>query len=421
MVEQHTFAGITFPGRQEVANILVELERQKAKRQDFVLRSDKLDFVVRDNQMLMLAQSPKERFMLPMTKRVYTQVAQEMGLRQSDRFYKWLVYGHQNPGSRGSNAVDAKRNWGLWSGIINDYYHKEKSYKLVRVMSDAKDNKFCRALLSDKYKIVSNADFFFSIVERLKEAKAEIWHARLSEDKFYGYAVAPGITGQVSTDRTFDPGDGWQSRWFGGQGDVFNAALAFGNSETGEGGIFLNQAILRRVCVNYCVWHDIVNATHLGKRNKPDMMLSDETIMKANEVFFMKIKDYVKGTFDPLAFQQMIDAMNQATKEEVPDPDKAATALQLVYNISEDRKNAIRNMFVKNLDRSRYGLSNAVTEYAHDDKLDPDQGFEFERLGRELIETPMDKLYAKAEKLKKEKKEKEEPALSVVGGDDLSV
>ena len=292
---------------------------------------------------------------------------------------------------------------------------------MVRVMSDQKDNQFCRALLSDKYKIVSNADFFFSIVEQLKDLKAEIWHARFSEDRFTGYAVSEGISGQVTTDRTFDPGDGWISRWHGKEGDVLNAAMAFSNSETGDGGISLSQAILRRVCQNYCVYHDIVNAVHLGKRNKTDMMLSDETIMKANEVFFMKIKDYVKGTFDPAAFQKMIDAMNEATKEEVPDPDKAATALQLVYNISDEKKNAIRNMFVKNLDRSRYGLSNAVTEYAHDDKLDPDTGFEFERLGRELIETPMDKLYAKAEKAKKEKKEKEEPALAAISGNDLAI
>ncbi len=417
MTESHTFAGITFEGRRQVGEILQELERQKAKRKDVVVRSDRIEAVVRDKEFLFKVTTPKETCLVPVTRRVHVQVAQTMGLRMTDRYYKWLAYGSQQPSEEKlrKGEHDPRRNWKLWAQAINDYLHTEKTHRLVRMSETPKGQPYMRAFLSDKYKIIPNADFFYAVVEKLQEVKAEVWHARLSEDKFYGYAVAPGISEQVNTDRPFDPGDGWQSRWYGEKGDVVNAALAFGNSETGEGGIFLSQAILRRVCVNYCVWHDLVSTTHVGKRQGTDVMLSQETLEKQNEVFFMKISDITRGTFQPEKFQEIVDAMTGATREHIVDPDKAAEALMIVYDLGEVRRNAIRNLFVKEGDASRYGLANAVTQVAHHDDIDPETGFGLERLGTELIRMKsMDQLYKKAEAKKdKTEEEVEAPPLSV--------
>jgi hypothetical protein len=346
--------------------------------------------------------------MVPVSRRAWTQLAQWMGIRQSDRFYKWLSVGHQNPGSKKArNGTDVARNWQTWTNLINDFLHTEADNRLVRCLADTEKQPYCRALLSDKYNVISNADFFFCIAESLQKVKAEVWHARLSEDKFYLYAVAPGITGQISTDREFDPGDGWKSRWYGKEGDVMNAALCAGNSETGEGGIFLSMAVLRRVCVNYCVYHDLISMTHVGKRYDPtDVMLTDETIRKRNDYFFSKVTDLTAGAFDPDQFQKMLEEMDGATKDAIEDPERAADVLQYCFDISEERKNAIRNLFIKEQDCSRYGLANAVTAYAHDNKLEADIGYQMERAATDIFKGRMSEFYDKSEKARKDKDRK---------------
>ena len=386
-VEKHVFAGIQFPGRRAVGEILKEVERQKVSRKDVLLTSDKLSLAVRDNQLLMKVPYRGSAVLAPMTKRVHVQLASWLGIRMTDRFYKWMMEHAES-----------------WAKTVNEFMGIDKTPKLVRMMDDANQGTtYVRALLSDKYRIISNADFFFAIAEAMRDSKVELWHARLSEDNFYVYGVAPGIAGQVSTDRAFDPGDGWKSRWYGKENDVFNAAMAAGNSETGEGGCWLAQAILRRVCENYCVWHDVVNKTHIGKRNRDDLLLSDETLAEMNRVFFLQLRDYTKSTFDPVQFQKFVDQLNSATKDVVEDPEVAAEALQFTYNLSEERKAAIRNLFIRSNDCSRYGLLNAVNEYAHDDKMSADEGFELERLSAALMETDMTAIYKKAEKVKADK------------------
>ena len=405
----HIHAGVAFPGRQAVSTIMAELERQKKERRDFFINSKNLEFKVVDRQILMKIDSGKGgNLLVPVSRRGWTQLAQWMGLRQSDRFYKWLAFGHQNPsGLKGNQKVEADRNWGTWIELINDYMHTEKEQRLVRCLADTGGQIYCRALLSDKYNVISNADFFFCLVEALKVVGAEVWNARLSEDKFYLYAVAPGITGQITTDRTFDPGDGWESRWYGKEGDVMNAALCAGNSETGEGGIFLAAAVLRKATVSYNVYHDLVTMTHVGKRYDPtDVLLSDETIRKRNDFFFSKVTDLTRNSFDPDRFQAMLDDMDKATKEVVDDPERAADVLQYCFDISEDRKALIRDMFVKEQDGSRYGLANAVTTFAHNEKLDADVGYELECAATQLFKGSMSGFYEKAAKIKKERERK---------------
>jgi ribosome recycling factor len=405
-LENHTYAGITFPGRPAVGEILKELERQKEKRKDIVIRSDKLEAKILDGQFLFAIQGPKEKYLVPMTRRVENQLASWMGLPMRSRYYQWLSLGAHTPDAKQTPQQTAS-HWAFWRDNINDFLHTEKSHRLVRLMDTAKGETYWRALLSDAYKPLLNADFFYAVTGRLQEAGAEIWHARLSEDKFYGYAVAPGIAAQVSTDRSFDPGDGWTSRWYGKEGDTFNAALAFGNSETGEGGIFIKQAILRRVCVNYCVWHDVVNKAHIGKRRKDEAVLSDETMLKMNEVFLLQIRDYVKATFDPERFQLVLESINGSTKDVIEDADKATEAMALVFpGITEERRRQIRNLFIKEGDTSRYGLAQALTAVAHASDMEPDTGFAFEETAKELFETSMEKLEERAEKIRKERKEK---------------
>jgi len=417
-IEKHVFAGITFPGRQEVKKIATELERQRNARKDAVVRSDRMKLVFLDKQLLLKVPYREESKLVPMTPNAWGHMLNWMGLEKRSGYYKWLLHGARNPRVDRSKA-DPMVHWENACNVINDFFNTEKEYRLVRLMSTESNEsgystEFCRAFLSDKYKIVSNADFFEAIVDKLLDVEAEIWHARLSEDKFMVYAVAPGLAAQVNTEREFDPGDGWKSRWYGKEGDVYNAALSAWNSETGSGGYGIAQAILRRVCANYCVWQDIVAKSHVGRRRGEEILLSDETIKKENEVFFLKIRDYVVNTFDPDEFQKIVDVINGAAQDPVPpeEAERVAEALRLTYTLSDERAARIKQLFYSSGDYSRCGLSNAVTEAGHDD-IDPDEGAELERIGSTVMCMSVKELVDKGNRIKKEKGEKREMALSV--------
>lgn len=421
-VESHVYAGLAFPGRKQVGEVLKELERQKAARKDAIVRSDRMTLQVADGQMLLRAPFQGADQLVPLNTRAWAQMLAFIGLPKRIPLYNLLTLGAKpESGKRrrkpkktnGENAFDSRMYWPTFTNMVNDILRTEKQPTLVRLMDDPGGRTYCRALLSDQYKIVPNDAYFYAIVEKLQEADAEIWHARLSDDHFFGYAVSKGITGQISTDRTFDPGDGWTSRWYGKEGDVYNAAMAFGNSETGGGSCFIKQAILRRVCQNYCVYQDVVSKTHIGRRRDEEMLLSEETIMAENKVFFMKIGDCVTGTFDPEKFQKLMDKINGAAQDAV-NPAEAETAvenLMLVYELPQDRINEIKRQFYTEGDYSRLGLANAVTRYAHENEHEAEVGFELEKLGADVMDSTLEKMQKRADSARKEKA-KAEPAVA---------
>jgi len=412
MIEQHVFAGITFPGRHEVKRVAQELQRQKLARKDAVVRSDRMEVRVLDNQMLLDVPYKGEKLIVPMTNNSWNQLLGWMGLEKRSGYYKWLMHGRRSLPKRVSDRrkMDVRKHWENARLVFNDFMKTEKAHRLVRMMDTKEGDTYVRAFLSDKFRIVPNDSFFEAIVDRLLEANAEIWHARLSEDRFMVYAVAPGLSAQINTTRTFDPGDGFKARWFGEKGDAYNAALTAWNSETGCGGYGISQAVVRRADASYHIWRDIVAKSHVGRRRGDEELLSDETIKKENEVFFLKIRDYVENTFDRDAFQKIVDAINGATKDPVP-PEKAeevADAMQVTYELPEERAARIKQLFYQGGDYSRHGLADAVAKSAGDGSVNPDVGSDMERTAAEIMQTPVLSILARGEKLKKAKDAKRE-------------
>ncbi len=252
----------------------------------------------------------------------------------------------------------------------------------------------CRAVLSDRYRMIDNADLFFCAAETFMEElepgkpRAEVWQARLWDDGFEVFAFAPHISGTVTTDRTFDPGDGWRSRWYGQAGDVHNAAMRISNSETGRGGCNVHTAILRRVCANFCVWGDKVSQVHVGKREEADgLILSTDTKKKQAELVCLKIRDAIRTVFDVERFQKMMDKLNGATQQQI-EPEKAVDAVVDAYTISEKRKALILGNLLMSGDHSRFGLVQAITDTSHalDRTGDHEDASRFEEIGGELVQ-----------------------------------
>lgn len=393
---KHVAAGIKFPGRMAPAQLLKELERQREGRKDQIIRSDKIEWRVLDNQVVM-GVTGKEKEYYGLNNTAWQHASEYVGIPRNCR---WWDFGMGNPEKLVST--------------FNDYFHSAKDYRLVRALKDQSGVPYCRAILSDKYKIIDSYDYMFAVADVLKEAKADIWQCRLTDDLFVGYAVAEGITGQVDTDRTFDPGDGWISRWHGKEGDVLNGAIAFGNSETGDGSCFIRKAILRRICANFCVYHQEVSVVHLGRTKEDEIVLSQEAIGKDNEAIMLKLRDHVKSVFNEEEFFKIVEDSQKAAKDDIPpeQAEAAAEVLKVYLGIPETRANEIKALFRANGDFTRYGLVNAVTEGAHKLGYSADVGYEDECKAAKLFDSSMAVLYRRSHRLATAKGDKE--ALNVL-------
>lgn len=247
--------------------------------------------------------------------------------------------------------------------LIRDLIAKQEAKRwLVRTI----DGKV-RAILSDRYRILDNADLFFCAAEKFGQVGATAWKARLWDDGFELFGVAEHITAEVSTDRTFDPGDGWASRWYGKSGDAHNAAVRISNSETGEGGLNVKLACMRRVCANFNVWADGVAIIHAGKTQEATdgIIRSDETRQKESELVWLKVGDAISTAFNVEKFRDYMESLNKATTQKLADPTTAVENVTEAYSISDERKHLILAALLGSGDASRFGLCQAITFAAH--------------------------------------------------------
>jgi hypothetical protein len=261
----------------------------------------------------------------------------------------------------------------------------------IRSLADPDTGSFARAFLSTGYRVLDNCDLFFCAAEEFQNQQVAIQSARLWDDggHFELFAYAPGIVGKVRTDRPYDPGDGWMSRWKGEEGDVQNAGIKISNSETGEGGLNVRPCILTRVCANYCIWGTTVSQIHLGKRREEEgLILSDDTKTMEWELTWKKVRDAIRTAFNPAAFQEYIDAMNKATARVIADPVKAVDNVVAEYAITEERKAAILTRMLEFGDRTQYGLLQSVTFASHQaDQIGrPDEASQLEQIGGKILE-----------------------------------
>lgn len=330
------YAGTTF-SKERIAQITKEVQRRTKERRDFVVDRGKLKVMMAEGRPHLLIVDKDEMF--EFRRESFVQLAQTLKIRVDhlDRIEKYEQ---------------------LVCDTLNTILKNEQKRHLVRLLDGQVD-----AILSDAYRAISNEDMLVLALTEAKAAGAEIWDLRLTRDEFRFLAVAKHISGQVMTDRTFDPGDGWKSRWYGKEGDVINAAITVSNSETGHGGANAYPAILRRVCANFCVWQDGVTQVHLGKKLKEEgeVFFSEETKKLENKLVFQKMKDAIRHTFDPVKFQAILDQINATTQRAIEKPTEAVDATITNLGLPQEYKEAVLEELLGSGDKTQYGLSNALT------------------------------------------------------------
>lgn len=397
----HEFMGLTFD-RNAIAGVVAEIERQKAAKRDLIYPVEKLSYT--DEGKLVFSGTDRT---FDVDGRLYltwqdAELAAEeaskcdrpntitpkagVGAMPLSRTASSQLLGRlEVPVKFADNLVGREYN-DLLGDLIRGILSRQAGKRfLVRTLDGR-----VRAVLSDKYKALDNSDLFFCAATKFKEVGAQLWKARLWDGGFEMFGVAPHIEAQVTTDRTFDPGDGWQSRWYGSSGDVHNAAVRLDNSETGQGGLNVKLAIMRRVCANFNVWADGVSVIHAGKTNSADDGLitkSDETRRLESAIIWSKVNDAITTAFDATKFTAYIAALNNATQQPLTDARVVVANVSEEYGITDERKASILADLLGSGDLSRFGLCQSITSAAHVADKDgrAEEASQLETLGGEII------------------------------------
>ena len=406
MQTSHEFMGLQFD-RDAISRIAGQIIEQKKTKRDFIYPTRLLTFTDRGELGLKeVGKAFEVDGLIVFDWEEAERRADEAALADRDSTIRTIdgvpalplnktaaqqLFGRLNVPMKFASYLEGKEYRDILGDLMRELLVRDDRKFLVRTL-----NGKVRAVLSDRYRMLDNADLFFCAVEKFQESGAQLWKARLWDDGFEMFGVAPHIAGEVTTDRTFDPGDGWSSRWYGKGGDVHNAAVRIRNSETGQGGLEVKLSIMRRVCANFNVWADGVSQIHAGGRNENEgLILSDETKTKEAELVWSKVKDAITTAFNADKFQAYIDLLNNATKIKIEAPEAAVDNVLKAYEITEDRKAAILANLLGSGDLSKFGLCQAVTAAAH--KLDSDGNAEaasrLEEVGGALIQTD-DKKFA---------------------------
>lgn len=318
--------------QERIGTVLAEIERRKSAKRDFVGDTRHFRAIDAEGQLALSLESETSAFGFS-----------KNGKRQ-------LAASLQIPKPFFDRLEGDNKHRGELARLTTHLLHTEPTNRLVRTLDGQ-----VRAWLSPRYRTLDNADLFFLAADEFQRAGAEIWTARLTDDTFRLYAVAPGIAGEV------ERGGGI----YKAQPDRHIAAVSISNSETGGGSLNVRPSTLREVCSNLNVFDESLRQVHLGRNRDEQGWISDETRRLEDKVLWAKVRDVIRTAFNKERFEQVIAELNGAKRDQIADPVKAVEAAVEATGLPQTSVDAIRAKFIKDQDFTRYGLVQAITFQTH--------------------------------------------------------
>ena len=341
--------------------IASELERQTKVRKDYLASSEYLEMAVaktEDNINGMVLNGIGDVSM-GITDYAHGQFAERLSIPK--KYYDRMMY----------------KDPELLVHNVNTWLHKEPDKRMVRTL----DNNV-RAFLSSSYRPLDNYDLAETAFPILHEKGCEVVSSELTETRMYVKAILPSLTAEILGSRQ--------------KNDVVQAGIVISNSEVGAGSVKIEPMIYRLVCTNGMIALDSsLRKYHVGKSTDVEgvrELLTNEAREADDRAFWLKVRDVLRGSFDQDIFFNLVEKMELAAKDEI----KSRNLMKVVevtanrFTLPEQQKNSILTHLIQGNDLSKWGLVNAVTRTANDEKS-YEMATELERTGGKILElAPMD-------------------------------
>ena len=338
-----------------LAEIASQIQRDSDARKDFIAKTSQLHYSPEHTDRGVIQWTVKGReYEATPTRHCLGQIAERSGIPA-----KYV-------------ARMTGEHCGLLAANINHWWKHEPEKRMLRTLLNGEH--VARAFLSERYRPLENADLAAAILPKLAKLKCEVVSCEITETRLYIQAVTPKVEAKLVGDRV-------------------QAGIVIGNSEVGQGAIFLDPMLYYCRCLNGLIMPRVMSRYHIGRRNDPQFELdsaaeyyTDKTRQQDDKAFWMKVGDVADGMFDPDRFKAMVDKFEGATEQKI-DGVEAVEEIQSRFQLNEDERNAVLNHLIEGGDRSLFGLVNAVTRTATDVES-YDRSIELQRFGGAILELP---------------------------------
>lgn len=393
MSQSHAeYSNSPWSGRGNLATLVKELERQKDATFDFVTDTRNMEVAVTESQAF-LKSSGKDRNLsefipergLPISDKAIGQLGQRMSPGVPVKFLRELI------------AVRPL----IAQELLTKLLHDTASTNLVRALDGN-----VRAFLSDAYQPLDHYSLAFAALEVAKEHGAEVIEATLSDAKMRIKFTTRGIWDAIDEVKQGDRGN-WYSGGLGNQEHLSKVAaktggplpggpgtvhplVTIGNSETGQGTLFVRMGLVQAICNNLATVEQIMNQVHLGARLDPGIY-SQSTMRLEAESVMAKATDNISTAFNEDRFRAIVARANAANRVEV-EPTKAvdfAVAQQIVTQ--EQRDDLLAHFLGESaaglVGKTAYGFAQGLARFAQDVE-DPDAAADIEDFAGQIIAKP---------------------------------
>ena len=245
----------------------------------------------------------------------------------------------------------------LLAGHINHWFRAEPKKHLVRTLDGS-----VRAVLSDRYRPLDNFELLTSIFPFMQEMRGDLQvvSSEVTERKMYLKFAVPSLRGTV-------PG-------VMKVGDEVMAGVVIGNSEVGDGSLYVDPFITILRCTNGMSIDKFgKRRNHVGRAQSSGddatEFYQDDTQAAMDVAFFKQIRDTVKGVLEPAGFERILGHMREKAEAKIEaKPEDVVEVLANKYSFNQTTKEGIfRHLVEQGLGFTGWGLVNAVNRQAADE------------------------------------------------------
>lgn len=242
-----------------------------------------------------------------------------------------------------------------------------------------------RALLSDRYRPLDNAELAEAVLPVIEEQELFIASCEITETRLYIKAFDKRIEREILL-KGADPAHAFLK-------DVVFPAIVISNSEVGAGSLSVAAGLYTGGCTNFAAFSDSrMKKYHVGGRygdsSEVRALLTDETKAATDKALWLQTRDIVKSAFEIARFEELVGRVQETTEQKIEgDVVKVVEVTSKQFGFTKEEGGSILKRLIEGGTLSRYGLFNAITRAA-EDLPDYERASEFERAGGELIELP---------------------------------
>ena len=264
---------------------------------------------------------------------------------------------------------------------INTWLKKNpKNRRMIRTLDGQVD-----AFLSDKYRLMDYPELVKAALPVLSKQNVQIVSSEITERRLYIKAILPTLCDTIPSGLVLGEGHNRLE-------STVIASVTLSDSEVGAGGLAIEAGAYKTNCTNLMVFSEAaMKKYHVGRAaagfEDAYEYFTDETRKQDDKALWMKVQDVLAAAFDENVFRAQVAKMKASTLDAIVTRDLPAVVevTRKKLNLADSLQNDILTNLIQGQDLSRWGLLNAVTRTAEDQKS-YDDATALERAGGKILE-----------------------------------